>query len=99
MNTLLALARAAHYAGGMLVVGELVFVLLAGQVGLAHDSPGDVESRLAARRRMRVVSASLAVAFTADCAWLALQAGAMSGLPLPQALRFATLSAVLSETV
>lgn len=101
MDSVLAVARAAHYAGAIMVFGELVFLLLVRPAGVRQSS-GDVarsdDQRAAFLRRMNMLWASLAIAVTADCVWLGAEAGVMSGLPWQQAIRWDTLSAVLGQT-
>ena len=88
MNTLLALARAAHYAGAMVVLGELVFLSIVRPAGVRQDSvegAGSGNRRDAGSGRIRIIGLSLAIAVAADCMWLGAEAGvmhAMASLPV-----------------
>src|SRR4051812_24902569 len=101
MNTVLAFTRAAHYAGALLVAGELFFLVLVlpaggrGGTGVVAGFGNHADVR---RRRTKMVWMSLAIAVVADCIGLGAQAGAMSGLPWQQAIGWDTLSAVLGKT-
>src|SRR4051812_2594112 len=98
MNTILAVARAAHNAGAVLVFGELVFLSMVWPAGRESvEAAGYGNGRAACSRRINVIWVGLAIAVAADCIWLGAEAAVMSGLAWEQAIRWDTLSVVLGK--
>ena len=86
LDSLIAAARAVHFAATIVLFGQFAFVLV---VSPARQPPPHF---------VRTMAWSLALALASALAWLALEAAAMSGLPLRDALSMETLATVAKET-
>jgi copper resistance protein D len=91
LDALIAAARAVHFFCALLMFGELVFVLAVGPA--AGTASRDVSTRA-----LRVLAWSLTGSVASALVWLAVEAVAMSGLPVARALDRDTMSLVLEET-
>ena len=89
------MVRAVHFAATAVVAGSLIFrAAVAGPVLRS----GEAGAELLQRQTLRVAWSGLAVSVASGVIWLLLQAAAMSGLPLGEAMAPAVLSTVLNET-
>jgi putative copper resistance protein D len=97
MNSLLASARAVHFAATLWLFGELLLACaLAAWRG--RDSPAGPGEAL----RLRLPSVArlcLGIGIASATAWLAAVAASMSALPLSRAIEPSTLGAVLGNTL
>ena len=96
MNTLLAAARAVHYASAMLLFGELLFVIVVARPAWHREAPHDGDAVY--RRLPSVARWSVIASIVSSVTWLAAQAAVMSGLQLGQAMNRETLGLVLATT-
>ncbi|HEY7944773.1 MAG TPA: copper homeostasis membrane protein CopD [Casimicrobiaceae bacterium] len=97
MSTLLAAARAVHFAATLWLFGELA---LACALTLGAGSGAASGAADLLRRRLPAVARwSIGIGIASALAWLAAVAAMMSGMPLAQAIDSANLGAVLGETL
>jgi putative copper resistance protein D len=94
-NGSLIAIRAIHFAATAVTTGTVVF--LAAVAKPAFRSEPAAAERFRAQSG-RVAWTALAITVASGVIWLLLQAGAMSGLPLDEAMAPGVLSAVLRET-
>jgi putative copper resistance protein D len=96
MDELRIAFRAAHFAAGVALFGELAFFFCVARPVLPHAHE---TMALELRRRLhRVTAWSLVVLVVSGIAWFVLQAAAMSGSTFSGALQLGTLDTVLTET-
>jgi putative copper resistance protein D len=94
-NTVLVAARAIHYASALVIFGELVFALAVAP----HGWRGVVRSDASDPARIfRVMLWAIVASVASGALWFALEAEAMSGMPIASALNRATLATVLQDT-
>src|SRR5919197_1366472 len=86
MDQWIAAVRAVHFGALIVLFGQFVFLFV---ISRANAPPHFV----------RTAAWSLGIALVTAVAWLALEAQAMSGLPLKEALRSDTLAVVLTQTL
>src|SRR5690349_4941507 len=86
LDSLIAAARAVHFAATIVLFGQFAFVLV---VSPARQPPPHF---------VRTTAWSLALVLASALAWLALEAVAMSGLPPGEALTIGTVSTVVTQT-
>src|SRR5205814_105841 len=99
MNSLFVAVRAIHFASAILLFGELVFVLcVAKRVWCVADDAIPARSDVS-RWPVRVADWSLMASIVSGVAWLAIEAAAMSGMPLSQAVNRTTVGVVLGQTL
>lgn len=96
MNTLLAAARAVHYASAMLLFGELVFLIAVARPAWGRVAPFDGDAVF--RRLLAVARWSVIASIVSGVTWLAAQAAVMSGMQVGQAMTRETLGLVLGTT-
>src|SRR5437016_3349928 len=99
MNTLLAAARAVHFACTVLLFGELVFLLaVARPVWRDAARTADRDEEGVYHRPLVVALWSVIAGIASGVVWLALEAVNMSGMPLARALHPDTIGLILSQT-
>ena len=99
MNALFVAVRAIHFASAILLFGELVFVLcVAKPVWRVADNAIPDRSDVS-RWPVWVAVWSLMASIVSGVAWLAIEAAAMSGMPLSQAVNRTTVGVVLGQTL
>src|SRR3954463_6867747 len=95
VNGPLVIVRAVHFAATATTAGTLIF-----QAGVAEPASRSTPAAMAVGRRpiLRVAWVSLAIATLSGVFWVLLQAAAMSGLSLKEAMAGDVLSVVVNET-
>ena len=86
LTTLIAATRALHFAAAIVLFGQFVYA-----AAVAPEPRAPVPS-------VRLVGAAVVLLLVSAVAWLGLEALAMSGLPLAQALSVDTLAIVATQT-
>lgn len=100
MDALTVAFRTVHFAAVIALFGEFAFHCFVSRPVLRGAAERMQGARLALRRRMlRIAAWSLAAAVASGIAWLAVEASAMSGLPVGRALDRHTLGEVLNATL
>jgi putative copper resistance protein D len=100
VNTLLVAARSVHFASAILLFGSLVFVIaVAGPVW--HDRPqaSSAETSGVEQRIFLIAFWSAIAGAGSSVAWLGVEAAAIMGLPLGEAIRIDKLTLILGNTV
>src|SRR2546423_11695501 len=99
MNALFVTVRAVHFASVILLFGELVFVLCVAKPlwRVARDAILDRSD--VSRWPVRIALWSLAASIVSGAAWLVIEAAGMSGMPLAQPMKRATVGLVLGPAV
>ena len=100
MDALTIALRAVHFTALIALFGEFAFHFFVARPVLLAGAERMRGQRLALHRRMfRIAAWSLAAALTSGIGWLAVQAAAMSGMPIERALNRQTLGEVLNATL
>jgi putative copper resistance protein D len=99
VSILLALSRFVHLGSVILLLGTFAFLLLVARPAFqtAEESENEEFTRFD-RLLFRLAAWSLLTAFVSASLWLALQAAAMSGRPLRQAVGLTILGDVVTQT-
>jgi putative copper resistance protein D len=93
LNDPLIVVRATHFAATALTAGVLAFLVLVASPALRAAPADGIERRL-----LRIAWIGLAATLASGLAWVALEIGAMSGLPLAEAVREGMVPVVLTQT-
>src|SRR3954447_13035147 len=94
LNGPLVIVRAVHFAATATTAGTLIFRTVVGEPA-SRSTPAITIVR---SQILRVAWISLAIAVASGVIWIALQAAAMSGLSLKEAMAGDVLSTVVNET-
>ena len=100
MDTLTVALRAVHFVSVIALFGAFAFHFFVARPVLRAKEERTRGERLALRSRLlRVAAWSLATAVASGAGWLAVEASAMSGIPIERALNRQTLGEVLNATL
>jgi len=100
MEALTIALRAVHFAAVIALFGQFAFHFFVAQPALRTGAERMHGQGLALRRRLfRIAAWSLAAAVVSGIGWLAVQAAAMSGMPIERALNRQILGEVLNATL
>ncbi len=94
-NGPLIVARAIHFAATAITAGSLIFGAVVARPALRSK---EAEARPFRAQTLVVAWLGLAIAAASGVIWFLLQAAAMSGLPLGEAMESGALSTVLNQT-
>jgi putative copper resistance protein D len=97
VNATLIVLRAIHFASTAMTAGVLIFLTAVADPVLRREGASEAQSALRTRS-LRIVWATLALTVLSGAAWLLLQAAAMSGRPLVEAIADGVVFVVLSKT-
>src|SRR5262245_34397780 len=89
--------RVAHIAATAMTAGALVFLVLVALPALRAASIPDGDEAVA-RHCLRIAWVGLLAALPPGIAWVAIEIGEMSGLPLAEAVRDGMVPVVLTQT-
>ncbi len=94
-GAVLIAARAIHFAATALIAGTIIFDSCIAKPVLERNNTTALAFR---RRAHRSIGTGLSLAVVTGVIWLLMQAAAMSGMPLDEALNANVLSTVVGET-
>jgi putative copper resistance protein D len=97
VDATLIVVRAIHFASTAMTAGVLIFLTAVADPVLRREGAAQTQSVLR-RQNLRIVWAALALTLLSGAAWLLLQAAAMSGRPLVEAIADGVVFVVLSKT-